>query len=385
MNIYQCLASYLPELSSLKYLEITGPRDDGFDSFHHAIINSSLLGISYSESDLSKLDLNLIHESVLNADIHCIEFHNAVSKEVSVDFYTEFLNPEMRRHIWSLNLDRTINIDISQLTDNFDRLCSLSLANCGIDISLVLSFIHKNHLNYLTYLNLSGNMCNQHFDTDSIHLPSSLTHIMVNEVSWAEKSLIKFFTVVLRLNVNYTPLLLSLSIANAITLPNQWPLLFSFMKQQAKRPKPIGTTPSLEISEICERQKNLCIKKLIWDGNPVDKHFFDFLNQNKNLETLSLNNCFNETLEDPITLLTKFIQSNDTITHLSVAGSKNAYIGHKISSVLQSCKGKHNLLVLDVSFSKCGSNYLQYFLPLFEEGNNSLQTVILDGIFPDNI
>ncbi|OHT12249.1 hypothetical protein TRFO_18056 [Tritrichomonas foetus] len=355
LEIYRLIADHILQMPHVKSIEIAGQKDSGFAAFHRNISNSGLTNISYTYSEFSNIDLDLITSGILNSNVHNIEFHNAISIKSIPYFYSDFLSAEMNRHLWSLNLDRTINLDLTVLFQNITNICSLSLSHCGIDINNAISLISLNALKNLKYLNLSGNVCNGLIDPKT-KLPGALTHIMVDGVSWNEGSINSFFSLIFKLNKSE----LHLSIASAIVLPHEWPKLFQFLHR---------TTFS-----------NL--RTLIWDENPVDSLFFDFLSQNTNLTKLSMNGYCHETLLEPLELLANFIKSNNSLEQLFIAGSKKVHLGKRVKKIINACLDKPNLRVLDLSISKCGCKYLPNFLEFFGERSN-LEVLIIDGIFPE--
>ena len=355
---YRMVADRILQMPFVKSIEIAGQADEGFGPFHNNMLNSQLENISYTYSEFTNSELDVIAQNIVSSKIHSLEFHNAVAINFIPYFYSDFLTPAINRHLWSLNLDRTINLNIHALLPNITNLCSLSLSNCGIDVKLTLSLIAQNNMKNLTYLNISGNMCNGILDIKTLRLPGSVTHLVADSVSWNEGSILSFWIIVLRSNRKNE---LHLSLANSIVLPHEWPSVF----------KVIG------------RSTFSHLYSLIWDENPVDSSFFNFLNRNPRLTYLSLNKCFNENMDDSISLLTDFIKENDSVQQLYLSGSKKIYFGKSIEKVISSCLRKHNLKVLDLSISKGGNQSLKFFLQLFDKDETSLDTLIIDGVFPE--
>lgn len=412
-HVYKAAAHFLFQNDSLKYIEITGQKDDGFNSFLEKIKKSNMKTISYAYSKFSAQDLDLISKSLLESNVHCAEFHNAISENDYTSFYNNFLTPDMCSHLWSLNLNNSINLDLPLLFKKLSNISSLSLAYCGIEINSTIRLIHESDMKYLKYLNLSGNLCKENLDM-SVKLPNNLTHIMVNDVSWNDKSLTSFISLVLQLtkneknqqiqinqnNPNKKPKDLYLSISHAVTLQHEWSRLFQLLhfnfsnssRNESFLQYRTSSHSSYNFSELRnaianddddeERFHSVALRSLAWDENPVDTAFFDFLRECKELETLSLNSCFHETLESSLALFVDFIKSNDSIKNLFVAGSKKVHLGKKVIKVIDACLNKRNLKILDLSISKCDSECLMEFLPLFDERKSSLAVVILDGVFP---
>lgn len=411
--IYKASSYFLFQLNSVKYIEISGQKDDGFDDFLQKLQKSNVKTISYAFSKLSSQDLESISTSILGSNIHCIEFHDAINEKEQTSFYDKFLTTNMCSHIWSLNFNNTNNLNIPILLQKLYDISSLSLAYCNIEINSTIRLIHQNKMKHLKYLNLSGNLCNETIDV-SIKLPSNLTHIMVNDVSWNDKSLTSFMMLVLQLskneknqrikqnqtNKNKKTKDLYLSISHAITLQHEWSRLFQLLHFNYSSSSMNvsflqfrnSSHSSYNFSEMRNAIANedddddrfhpVTLRSLAWDENPVDTSFFDFLKECKELETLSLNSCFHETLESSLALFVDYIRENDSLKKLYVAGSKKVHLGKKVIKIIEACLDKKNLKILDLSISKCDTSCLNEFIPLFDEKRSALEVVIIDGIFP---
>ncbi|OHT14543.1 hypothetical protein TRFO_15082 [Tritrichomonas foetus] len=369
-SVYSYLTSLLPQCKFLRHIEISNWKVDSFfPEFLNLISTNKKLKLSSlvfgEDSNLKKDDLELIQTSILESNIHSIGFNKAFQTNDQPNdglrqFYS-ILNDDFCKHIWSLNLDHTKNLDFNILLPKLQTLTSLSFEKCHIDLYSFLRTLGNHQLNNLVYLNLSRNKCTSRIDT-RITLPPSLSHIYVNNVSWSGESLLSFFDFIFRAKKtteNFNNL--HISIANADAFANQWNSVFQFF----------------------DNVKFTGLHTLIWDNNPVSPSLFKFLKMNESLKSLSMLGCFDHNYSDIILGMAEYLKSAKNLENLSIRGSETAFLGEKFSVIVDAITDHPNLKTLNLSNSGCGNSGLLFFIPLLVNNQfPSLKLLEIDGMKP---
>ncbi|OHS95933.1 hypothetical protein TRFO_37963 [Tritrichomonas foetus] len=386
-DTFALLAHLFEEKNYLKKLSVSGQHRDNFDTFVRSIYlnkNHTLVALDFQNTKLTISDIDTLAECVLNSNINSLGFHNAVRKDSIGYIFTSFLRTDICNNLYSLNLDRTIGLNLSVLFQAARNLHSLSLAQCDLEISTVFEEIAKNNILKLCFFNISGNLCFKEID-QSLSFPPFLNTIKADDISWNDNCFTSFLRFVfnnLSLNVNhqfcqYSQIndnlnieTVNLSLARAVATKEEFIKVFDLF---------------YEYTNQCE----IHFGSLNWDGNPLSEKLFEMLIQSNNLSSLSLNECFSykrdnkDTIEQNVILLSNLISNSQTLKFLSLRGNKNNYLGNKIGPILDACIGHHSLEILDISYSKSGTEFLSKIHSLVKDVT-PLKILAFDKLFPED-
>ena len=331
LDAYELLAKYMSEANRTRRIEIQGPVNSNFDNFLNSIqsnVYRKLQTLSFDSAVLEEPNLMALAHLTKKATLKGLEFHDAFSSNSAEYFYSSFFDSNLQISI--LNLDRTPHIDIIRLFRNISnpdlRVTVLSLANCGLDLSITIPKLTI--LRKVKAINLSGNRCSDPLPLKTAKLPPNLTNLEINNVKFERGCLAHFF--------NFQ--LLKLSCANANLQPDEWPIFYSEL---------LGCT-------------NQLLTSFTWDGNPCDKNLFEFLSKNTSLQILSMNDCLSFQAREIITAFCEFIQRKACpLRVLFLRGTIRNYASTNITNIIKTIAQNYKLEILDVSGHQGGEKPLQ--------------------------
>ena len=354
--MYKIISEYAPAIARLKYIDIPGKANDGFDNFFKALkaqTASQLRGISFTNTEFTGPQLIKLSEFIGDTKLSALGLHNSLTIDSYPTFYAEFFNSAMIGGLVVLNLDGTKNLDIARLFPVLRHIYVLSLEDCGLHIDRVFTQISLSGIRNLRALNVSKNLC-EHFPSSSMSVPSSLISLVANNVRWCDLCLSNMLKLLF-----FRPSNLKLSIANASASQAEWNTVFQFL----------GTT----------RYENLV--SLTWDGNPLNANLFTYITRNTQLEYLSMCNCFTQTEPATIATFSKILETCPSLKFLLLKGSPQRSLGRLVGSITRVAIAKKTLIHLDIGDNRLGDQGLLQIKALFTS-RNSLKMVNFDGSNP---
>ena len=351
-NIYRELQPLFSKKNSIECLRINGKAQQS--SFRHFLKeyrdcdDSLIQSFIFANSEFGEEHLKWLKELFIKKQLRSLGFQNAFNSKSTKFFYTSFLNSEIGDKLTYLNLDETKGIRVSLILPNLPQIQYLSLENCELDLCDTLSKISRFRLPKLVALNLSGSICANSVGLSKLTFPASLESLMVNGIKWEGDSLLQMFTLIFNNFENG----IRFSISSAAASEEQWNNLFLYL-QTAK------------YNKICS---------LVWNRNPVNPVFVDFLRENASLSYLSMDSCFTDRDKSTIDQLMKFVAESNILS-LSLRGSKHHCLGSLITNVL---KYELNLDFLDITGNSSGSYIIEAadFL-----AQSRIGVLVLDGNF----
>lgn len=354
LDIYEILSSNFLCISGLSFVEIDG-RSNSFSKFLNSFskTDTNICGLSFRNSRFSINDLKKLKLTLINKPVGSICFHSSFTEESMSYFHSTFFDSSFGIQFSSLVLDGTKNLDISLILKHCPNLFLLSLENCGLEIEDVFLEISNGLMRNIRALNVSGNKCSQ-FSQKPIQLPNSLISFVLNSIQWSDSCLQNCLKLIFNRNDYGTKISLSKTKASE----NEWQRVFFDLSKSGFS----------------------ALISLIWDSNPVDARLFSLLNKNKNVEYLSICDCFSEKDSEEINWLSDFVSKAYCLKYLIVRGGSKR-IGKNCASIIRSVLNSASIIHFDISHNNI-SNPGLLLMRQFLQKQNSLEVLGFDGSNP---
>ncbi|EAY17294.1 hypothetical protein TVAG_266570 [Trichomonas vaginalis G3] len=317
---------------------------------------ANIIGIYFENSLLSQNNL----EGLLDASISKVGvfgFKSCIETSALDYFYSKFLRSKISETLTVLNLDNTKNININALLQSMPYLSVLSVANCGLEVGSIFRAIFEAPILRIHAINFNGNKST--FPVDEFRfLPSSLSSLSADNITWSEGTLIPF----IRLSLKSFKSGVKLSLRNADATTDEWVHVFNF---------------------LCQGQYT-SLNSLIWDQNPVPPKFFEFLRQNKGLDYLSLSGCFNKSFDEPVNSLINYLSKSPHLKYFIARGlpDRNAVLGPYVSKICTALKSCQQLQYIDLSFNLGGVEGFSTMGQILESPQK--RVIFTDGSLPES-
>ena len=358
MDTYRLALDLSNNSGNLEHLEVKGSSTPTFERFlKNLTINKStkIRNLTFKEALFNEQELTLLLNFVREKRVTSLSLVNSIQQRAMSYFYFNFLQDASISSLLMLSLDRTPGLNLYALFPAISNITFLSMEDCGLDLSKTLSKFAKMKFNNLTALNLSKNQAKDPLLQGTI-LPPNLTTLLVDDIDWGENCLTSFFTI---LKENFKNKDLRLSIKRSTAPRSEWNRLFNVFV-------------SLDLTTL---------KSLIWNKNPIRESFFDFLKQQKDLEYLSLNQCFSDQETVNLSNFCNFLK-HSTLKSLSIEGDEDFYLKKSISSVISALKHREPLDYLNIKNSKSGDDGILE-MKKFILSNSSPCVLLMDGAEPE--
>lgn len=331
---------------------------ENFFKFIEALKESpaNIIGLYFEKCLLTQKHLDSILEASIQK-IGCLGFDSCIETNSLDYFYSTFLRSNISETLTVLNLNNTKNININALLTSMPYLSILSIANCDLEVGSILRAIFEAPLLRIHAINFNGNRST--FPVDEFRfLPSSLSSISADNITWSEGTLIPF----MRLALKSFKSGVKLSLRSADATTDEWVHVFNF---------------------LCQAQFT-SLQSLIWDNNPVPQKFFEFLRLNKGLDYLSLSGCFNKVYEEPINSLINYLSRGPHLKYFYAKGfpERNAILGPYISKVCTALKSCQQLELIDISNNQGGVEGFSTMNQILE--SQQRRVIITDGAEPES-
>ena len=346
------LYEHTGRLKKLEFISLKG-RARHLCKFMEKFVQKSnvmVSGLEFTDSNLQPKHMVSITQYCDAKRITSLGFHNAFTNETRMSFYTNFFTPNMMTSLSYLSLDHTPDLDLVNIIPNVPKLVYFSVAYCDL---LVEDILHIVQLPNIRILNVSGNRC-ERMPPTAIQLPKTLINLVAADVTWCDGALSNAFKVVSM----RTELGLNVDFSDAKVSKTEYELLFSDLQ----------TT------------MNFPLLSLKWNGNKVDKRFFEYLKKNNALSSLSLDGVFSVSAKE-IDYLCDFIQTTSSVKKLSIKGREEYVLGGSAVKVINAVNNSY-LEDLDISDNKIPDNGILAMKNLFRD-DIALKQIAFDGCFPE--
>ena len=354
---FDLLSDFAMKNRTIEFFRLEGKLTSKFDKFIHAIqanTEMKVQGIIFDGHNFTSQALRMLSSCIAAKSIPFIGFRNAINTETTNTFYNFFLTGPAHEHIKYFCIDSISNVKVLALVSKLTNLTVLSITNCSLNISKVIPILSNTHLRTV---NFSGNNCLTSLAEVTAEPPSTLVHIIVNDVMWGNSTLIGFFKY---LEKHFTgPMKVGMAQAEAQT--EEWVNFFSNI----------------------ENIKFNNLRELIWNNNPVHYKLFRYLRKNPKFYTLSMNGCFHEIDPETIIQLSIFLTSTKSLKRLSIESNENAYLGKYTIPVLTAVQTSTKLNYLNISNCKCGDDGVTQLKYIIKQSSN-IETLHCDGLCPSN-
>lgn len=336
------LGTFISLNNTIQVLEIEGPFPEDIQSLEKAFeINktSQIRNISIKKGKISKAQLRSIARIIKLSKIQCLKMSGSLNSDSRMSFHTIFQKANVFQNLISLSLDNTQNLGINQILRMSINLQKLSIANCGIQLSLFFNSLALLPQSKLEFINLSGNQAEKPIN-DTMVLPSSIREIKASNIFFSNDNFIRFLRIM-------TTVSISLDVSHTIMDNERWTWCLSSLED---------LDPKLML-------------RIVWEDNPIDSNFFAFIDKAVSLSELKIDGCYLN--ENSITLgaLSNFILYNSTIESLSIRGTRKNTFGSKtLKYIFRSLRFNSSVKKLDISEN-----------PLSNETKEALKTLLLSN------
>lgn len=353
LDVFDVMSEFGKEPNDLKRIELIGPLTQAYQSFlaNWKEGHPQLRAISFEGTDMGTQHLGPLLEMATAVKLKGIEFHSAIRSDSLLYFCSTFLNKPLLDNLVLLNLDHTKNLDFDLLLPRLNSLMMLSLADCDLEVSFALEKLSK--FTRLRVLNLSNNPCRVVIKA----MPTGLHELYLDSVKWSDQTLGRFIPLVAQLR-------LKLSLSMAVTSEAEWKAVITSF----------------------ERCASSALRGFNWSRNPLTGALFNFLSLCETLESLTLCECFRESVIEPISWLREYLMNQSSLKRLVLRGSKMHCLGENVTTIINGVHmSRSQIDYLDISNNYCGDKGLNELRKLLlTERRYSIKTVIFDGMEPSN-
>ncbi|EAY17303.1 hypothetical protein TVAG_266660 [Trichomonas vaginalis G3] len=359
VDSYGKICNFIAEQSNVEHIEVEGSITKNFDRYLHNIEankNLNLKGLTFTDSRMTARNLEILSDTLKEKGITSLGLKRAVSPESNEYFLNTFLGKNIGQQLSYLNLDKTSKPDVKAILQFCPNLQMLSLANCNLDISQVAANLTSKQAAGLKSINLSFNACKSSTPR-SLRISPTICHVMINSVTWGEKTLPEFIQTLT--HSNKQGLHLSLSDADATT--DEWIRLFSYFRQT----------------------KFTGLHSLVWTSNPVHNRLFDFLAKNKELVHLDLSGCFIQQEKEPMQSFANYLSKCNTLKSLILKGNSTSFMGNFVANILVAVESAKTIKYLDISGNKGGNVSIDAIRTLIN-GRSAIESIVFDGCEPES-
>lgn len=310
-------------LANIRTLVISATPDEYFPNCMQSLSNLTIERIEFRGLAIGKEHLDAISSYYLNSKCQFINFERISfdCRETEVNQFFTTLSSASSNRIIGLTTVRMDKRD--ELLNTFMRLKHLYLRGTGLNLSKIFKSLQGTNI---VTADLSGSRCRKLLDP-SIKLPSKLSKLIVNEISWTNRSLLALFTMVDNLSSQ-----ISLSISHATMTKDHWTSFF-------------GEKVSM---------KN--IQAFTWNDNPINQAFVKnicksqvkYLSVGGNLEGGSAND---------------FFQCSNNIEFLDISGYGDKKVCNSVIETVISAAKSKRVKYIDFSGNNIGDSKFGTLIP----------------------
>lgn len=359
VDSYGKICNFVAEQSNIEHIEVEGSITKNYDRFLHNIEgnkNLNLKGLTFTDSRMTARNLEILSDTIKEKNITCLGLKRAISPETNEFFYHTFLGRNVGQRLNYLNLDKMVKPDVKLILQYCPNLQILSLANCNLDISQVAANLTSKQAAGLRSINLSFNVCKES-TARSLRISPTISHVMINSVTWGEKTLPEFIQTL----THSIKQGLHLSISDADATTDEWIRLFSYFRQT----------------------KFTGLHSLVWCSNPIHNRLFDFLAKNKELVHLDISGCFIQQEKESMQSFVNYLNKQSTLRSLILKGNTTSYIGTFMSNILTAVENAKFIKYLDISGNKGGNVAIDAVRTLLN-GRSAIESIVFDGCEPES-
>ncbi|KAH0795052.1 Leucine Rich Repeat family protein [Histomonas meleagridis] len=251
------------------------------------------------------------------------------------------------QNLTTLSLSDTLFIQFEDIISSLPDLKILYLMNCSLDLSQVFMALSKYPQISLNELRLSGNSFLSPIQSDII-LPQQLDTLVLNDVDWNNNAMKMIFV----------------AIDNMVQEKNSANPFFSLSIKHASQSKICWDS----FDEFLSTFECKSITKLIYDCNPIQSGFLEFLKKAKSLSFLSMKACFYngaQFLND----FSKAIALNNSIVNLCISGEGNRFLSDSFPVIINGLCQNKTVKLLDISQNHIGNAIFDLILQLYTSPN----------------
>lgn len=356
-DVWQALARGVNGQGYIEHIYVDAPCTRNFGSFLRYLNKSSDLpisGLTFCNTKLTDNNLRVLSKCLIDKKIRSLGFVDALQYDSMPFFYNNIMNNTIGYNLRFLCLDRTNHVNLEFVTEKVPSLEMLSAAYCSLDINDIFSMLSTREMPSLVSINLSGNICTKKI-AESYSLPRNLSCVVLEDVKWSDQRFVEFFRYSSFAFVHS----LRLAVSRAVASGDEWNRVFSELN-------------ILKISHL---------NALIWDSNPINDLFFNFLSRNTTIDYLSMNNCLPNNNVVILSKFTKYISQNKTLKSLIIRGGSDNFLGNNFIEVCDALVRSESIEHLDISNNSICDNGLVN-LRAFESESSKVKLLCFDGSDP---
>lgn len=348
-NYFDILISTMKYIT-VHYLSFESPVfSPSFVIFMNNILDSKdnkLCGMKFKDSKIERHYMDAIMSCVGKSNFHSLSFDNCIDENV---LFTIF-DHENTKNLRYLSIINTSLKSIYKFEHKFSNLFALSLQNCDLNLAVILS--HLQNSSSLRAIDISGNISDLSEITSPIVLPPNLLRLCASDITWKVNDFIRFFNSVIFHKPKDNLDLFQIVLSN-LNL-DDWSSFFDYLEEKK----------ILSHSLSC----------MIWDSNPLDKHFLEFLSRCECLTTLSVNNCVDDNC---VVDFVEFLKKSNSLSHLDVRGDESRHLT-RTSELFNQLSVQRALTFVDISNHYFNDNDVSEFISLIAK-SQSIEGFSLDG------
>jgi hypothetical protein len=338
---WRAVARLLRANPHVRHFATAEAADDSFGALSEGIADrqaTQIESLKFSCPELRSRHLRAISELYQAWPIPALTISVGLGAKSGAMFFKLMSSAQNLR---SLTLDRLEGLSALDLVAHIDRLESLSLTRCGIDITQFLTVLERRRV-VLRTLDLSGNLATRNV-AKVFNFPPSLEKFIADDVMFRPSP---FEWILRRLFALRKPLIAS-------------------FKSNDLRAEQIDNVFRSVITRVPPPPTGYSLVELWWDNNYLTHGMVALLERCRQLQVLSLSGCQSQA-EEAGKLLSAFLARNRCITELRVAGTMQHSISPLLVRAVIECLRVSNrsVAVVDLSHQELDADLIDALVQL---------------------
>jgi len=304
--------------SILSYEPLTNEFSDVIEGFKNNP-RSKVRKFGILRAKMTRRFNKMISEMVEVRPLETLLIQNSLQGMVAIDFVVLYETDIHLQKLSSLYLDGTQGLDISHLIRVSKRIHTLSISNCGVELSLLFGFLSYELDTQVNTLIISGNKCSKTIK-ETMEVPAALKCIVCANTTFKGDNLLRIMKILSQISI-------SIDFSYATLDRLSWNRFFSQLE----------TINGVNFTGIG------------WSANPISLELLDFLDQCTSLAQLKMDEIIDSS--DPnFSAIIEFMSKNMIIKSLSINGSDKKYLNASTSPVLLTLiRQNKNILELSIN------------------------------------
>ena len=293
---------------------------DNIQKFAKALSNSKdtrMIGITFENSNITDEFIAILLPVLQQRCIYSLSLKSILDNEL----FEKLITTKSFKSIRYLSLKKTSFFNLSLLTSKMKNLYALSLAKCGKNVGEILEILQNGEMTNLRALDISYNFGSM-IDKKALKLPKNLITLNANNIKWNTPDLLAFTSIISQHKCEDGLDLFSVSL-DKMRCDNMSQFWLYLKNMDASN-----------------------IKYFSFNHNTVSHELIIFLKTAKNLEYLSVNDCFDDS---NVKLIASLIRNNQSLKDLIMQGA-DPNIVVNFAPIISALPTATNLKFVDFSY-----------------------------------